>query len=235
MTNTAQAKKWLDEFVVELRLHNVPGAAIGDAVATVQAHCSDSGENAQAAFGDAREYARSLELAPRPLRRREEVHLAGFGLMSITGIFLVLTTGRHALEGEVIPILLSAMVLLAGFLLLFSLVMARLDWLLRTPFWKASLTGGVAFSALVLLAVALHGTVLGTAPTRPLAVVGLVLMLVPPLYGRFFDHGHEDGLIDPRQAEEPQRRRERMQYGLISWGFPVGVVLYVLLTWLIAR
>lgn len=235
MTNTAQAKKWLDEFVVELRLHNVPGAAIGDAVATVQEYCSDSGENAQAAFGDAREYARSLELAPRPLRRREEMHLAGFGLMTITGIFLVLATGPRALEGEAIPIPFSAVVLLGGFLLLFVLVVARLDWLLWAPFWKASLAGGVAFSALVLLAVALHGTVLGTAPARPLAMLGLGLMLVPPLYGQFFAHSHEDGLVDPRQAEEPQRRRERIQYGLISWGFPVGVVLWVLLKWLITR
>ncbi|GAA1343837.1 hypothetical protein [Arthrobacter roseus] len=233
--NTTNSTKWLDSFTLELRLRDVPGVAIGDAVATVEEHCSDSGEDAQSAFGDAREYARSLDLPARHLRPREALRLAGFGLMSITGISLVLSAGPRALDGEAIPVLLSAVVLLAGFLLLFILVMARLDWLMRTSFWKASLTGGVAFSALVLLAVVLHDTVLWTVPALPLAIAGLALMLVPPLYGQFFDRSAEDGLIDPRREEGPQRRRDRVQYGLISWGFPIGVVLYLLLKWLITR
>lgn len=34
---------WYDELVLTLRLRNVRGAAIGDAVAEVRSHCADAG------------------------------------------------------------------------------------------------------------------------------------------------------------------------------------------------
>ncbi|QEE62028.1 hypothetical protein FVA74_10945 [Salinibacterium sp. dk2585] len=50
---------WVEDFVLELRLLDVPGTRIGDALALVESHVAESGETAQDAFGDAREYAKA--------------------------------------------------------------------------------------------------------------------------------------------------------------------------------
>ncbi|MDG4797414.1 hypothetical protein [Micromonospora sp. WMMD1082] len=53
-------RAWREDFVVELRLADVPGDRIGDALATVDAHCADSGQSAAEAFGDPVAYARAV-------------------------------------------------------------------------------------------------------------------------------------------------------------------------------
>src|SRR5690606_28405595 len=57
---------WADAFVLELRLLDVHGTVIGDALAEVDSHCADSGEGARETFGDPVEYARSLDLPRMP-------------------------------------------------------------------------------------------------------------------------------------------------------------------------
>jgi hypothetical protein len=59
-------KKWFDEFVLELRLQQVYGRAIGDAVASARELLADTGQSAEEAFGSARDYAASLELPRAP-------------------------------------------------------------------------------------------------------------------------------------------------------------------------
>ena len=56
---------WAQELTTELRIRGVDGTAIGEALATAEAHCRDSGESALDAFGPAREYA---ETVPAPAR-----------------------------------------------------------------------------------------------------------------------------------------------------------------------
>lgn len=53
---------WAEAFLLELRLRDVPGRAIGDALTEVESHCVESGEPAAEAFGDPTAYARSLDL-----------------------------------------------------------------------------------------------------------------------------------------------------------------------------
>lgn len=53
---------WAETFLLELRLRDVPGRAIGDALAEIESHCVESGETATEAFGDPTAYARSLDL-----------------------------------------------------------------------------------------------------------------------------------------------------------------------------
>ncbi len=57
---------WADAFLLQLRLADVPGRHIGDALAEVASHCAESGESAAEAFGDPVEYARSLDLPAGP-------------------------------------------------------------------------------------------------------------------------------------------------------------------------
>ncbi|GAA1351817.1 hypothetical protein [Falsarthrobacter nasiphocae] len=58
---TTENGTWEEEFVLELRLDDVTGKAIGDALAVVRSHCEDTGETPYVAFGDPQAYARSLE------------------------------------------------------------------------------------------------------------------------------------------------------------------------------
>lgn len=59
-TWTKTHSDWADQFVIELRSLNVPGHEIGNQVATVYAHCEETGESPEEAFGNPVTYARSL-------------------------------------------------------------------------------------------------------------------------------------------------------------------------------
>ncbi len=61
---------WVEAMLLELRLQGVSGERIGAALAEVEAHVVDSGQNAEEAFGDPVEYARSLGLPPEPAQSR---------------------------------------------------------------------------------------------------------------------------------------------------------------------
>ncbi|WP_104177225.1 hypothetical protein [Cryobacterium sp. Y50] len=62
MNVTSSNKKWFDELTLELRMRDVFGHAIGDAVATARELLLDTGQSAEEAFGPARAYAASLDL-----------------------------------------------------------------------------------------------------------------------------------------------------------------------------
>ena len=81
---TTPLQQWLDELTLELRLHHVTGAAIGDALATVTEFVQDSGQEPEEAFGSARIYAQQLAAeAPKTPREgfRRQVGLSTFGLV----------------------------------------------------------------------------------------------------------------------------------------------------------
>ena len=66
MIRTDTDTKWFDELVLELRLQQVYGRAIGDTVASARELLADTGQSAEEAFGPAREYAASLDLPRAP-------------------------------------------------------------------------------------------------------------------------------------------------------------------------
>ena len=58
---------WRDNFVIALRLRNISGSQIGDALAQVDEHCTDSGEAPEEAFGDPVAYATHVAEQVRPV------------------------------------------------------------------------------------------------------------------------------------------------------------------------
>ena len=54
---------WCDDFVVELRLIDVPGPVIGDHLGEVETHCSATGETPEEAFGEPAAYATQIAQA----------------------------------------------------------------------------------------------------------------------------------------------------------------------------
>jgi hypothetical protein len=66
MMQQTSDRKWFDQLVMELRLRQVHGSAIGDTVASARELLSDTGQQAEEAFGSARDYAAALELPSAP-------------------------------------------------------------------------------------------------------------------------------------------------------------------------
>jgi len=83
-------ERWAEDLILELRLLGLSGDQIGAALSEVESHCVDSGEPAADAFGDAREYARSLGLEPR-----EDV--SGLALLRSVGPVVVEVVGMMPL------------------------------------------------------------------------------------------------------------------------------------------
>jgi hypothetical protein len=90
--------RWADDFILELRMLDVPGRSIGDALVEVGSYCAESGESAQEAFGDPVTYARNLDLPNVPLTRAGLGSilpwvLQPIGLLLLTGAASTLRTG----------------------------------------------------------------------------------------------------------------------------------------------
>jgi hypothetical protein len=92
--------EWADAFVVELRLADVPGAVIGDALAEVGSHCAESGESPHDAFGDPVEYARSLDLPAGPQVGTPSLGSAVPWALQALGVLLVAAAAPPLAEGE---------------------------------------------------------------------------------------------------------------------------------------
>lgn len=172
---------WRDDLVVELRLHDVPGDAIGAALAEVEAHCLDSGQSAQDAFGDPRAYGAALaEAAGR--RDDEPVPLRTVGPAAVETLGMVATiTGAVAwLRGEPAQAHLSVVVVVV---LLGAAMVATTRWptpvlryLLEAPPWRVVLVSLLVPGVAVGVAL-LAPTASVALPAGPLTAAGLALLV----------------------------------------------------------
>jgi hypothetical protein len=53
-------RKWCNDFVIELRLQDQSGPVIGERLAEIEGHCTETGESPEEGFGSARDYARQV-------------------------------------------------------------------------------------------------------------------------------------------------------------------------------
>lgn len=112
---------WLEKFAVTLAVRDVAGASIGDAIAEVDSYVLESGESAEAAFGEPVAYARSLGLA-RTGRQHETRFLHGAMIaVALLGICLAAAialatrdTTRYGIAvGDVVSVVLIAIFFVA--------------------------------------------------------------------------------------------------------------------------
>jgi hypothetical protein len=82
---------WRDNFVIALRLRNISGSHIGDALAQVDAHCTDSGEAPEEAFGDPVAYATDVAEQVRPVDLALSMPPLRAGLLGLAVLFAVPT------------------------------------------------------------------------------------------------------------------------------------------------
>ncbi|QGQ18215.1 hypothetical protein GC089_01685 [Cellulomonas sp. JZ18] len=203
---------WRDDLVVELRLHDVPGDAIGAALAEVEAHCLDSGQSAQEAFGDARAYGAALAAAagrrddePVPLRTVVPAAVETLGIVATT-------SGAVAwLRGEPSEVHLAALVVLlavgAGMVAITRWPTPVLRYLLEGSVWRIVLASLLVPGTSVAAAL-LAPEVAVELPAAPLAVLGLALLVTGTVLTlRSRARLHQDPVRSPTATARPGRDR----------------------------
>ncbi|HLT85009.1 MAG TPA: hypothetical protein VKZ83_12315 [Phototrophicaceae bacterium] len=132
-------QEWCDDFVVELRLRDVPGTVIGDHLAEVETHCGESGETPREAFGEPVEYARHLaeESGPEPVTGVWTVVLLSVG--QLVGLLVGTSAAWSWARGEELSYNLAqigAVALLTAVVLVVPAVLrplVRRPWAVGTP------------------------------------------------------------------------------------------------------
>lgn len=237
MTITTSDKKWFDEFVLELRLRDVRGPAIGDAVASARELLADSGQVAEEAFGPARAYAESLELP-----RETGAGLATRGLWpALLGLiaFLIFTQAASAWFLHepflVSPAQMAIFAAIAGMIALLpfylNVVVRRLWLLILLP-----LVGGMLGLLANVLSPASPAEAWLVFDPVPCMVIGAVAMVALSVWSTIQSvrRGNADDIVDPlTSAADARSRGGRVFAILTNWLFPVFtsvLMLVVLLT-----
>lgn len=99
---------YTNQLVWELRKRGVSGEVIGDAVAQIESHCADSGEDPRIVFGPADVYAASFSQEDTARNRwpRYVLHgLAGFILAALAAISLTMLLRDQSVLWGVIAVI----------------------------------------------------------------------------------------------------------------------------------
>lgn len=235
--------RWAEAMLIELRLQGVGGAHVGEALGEVDSHCAESGEEAQDAFGDPVEYARSLGLPTSPEQEPTATARAVLPtVVQLVGMFLTLWSVPALVAGDPVDVsvgqALGAVVLAAAVGVLAWRAEPVLRMLVHRPVGGA-LAIGAGATALVLPLLLLQ-TELFAVPAVPALVLGgaLLGLGVGMELRRATGLRSTDPVVAPLQdpATTARRRREGRRIGLLgvllvpAW----TVVVAVLLGWLAA-
>lgn len=106
---------WLRDFALLLRLRGVDGAQIGDALAVVESHCDDSGQEPKDAFGEPASYLATLRFESPRTSWTTAVILPVLGL--VVGVNLALGAVLNWSDGVAITVgLLASMLVFIAFI-----------------------------------------------------------------------------------------------------------------------
>lgn len=226
--------RWRDELVLTLRLRDVSGAQIGDAVAHVESYCAESGESAEEAFGDARTYAQSLPFdAPLPSSTFVPLsHLLRLGV-SLAGMFVTVEAVSGWVSQETPSLSLGVLVAVVVVVLVAVLVTRRLEWVVRHP-WLGALAlvpgMGVTMAALLLL----DQPVLSVPPV-PMTIFGILLLVGPSVWETARRSAADaDLVVSPLDDPEDARRANGRSTLLAAWIIPLMSIPAVALVAVVA-
>ena len=201
-------RRWAEDFVVEQRLLGVPGGRIGDALVTVESHVRESGERAQEAFGDPREYAKALTGAEEPPM-----------LGSTTVVSLVLGLVGMLIALQALPPWLSgtAVEITGGVLVVAGIIAVLMTALLVAPAaamrivverrWIGVILPFALIGGFVAVLLALPEPLFELSAV-PTGLVGLLLVVVSSVLG-WFDYD-DDPVTAPGA---PPRRPDLARWG----------------------
>lgn len=191
-------RRWFDDFTVELRLLDVPGDAIGDALASAREFLADSGGTPAEVFGDPHEYAQSLDLPREPVSRGDWAKVLVPACLGMLGFFAV--AAAVSSSDASIDITVSGFLLIVTALALAACAPALLTFILRRPMWQTVLAGGCFGVFQVLVALLAKDVVLFALPAVPTALLGGALLLSTSLWGQFRKGVTDDPVVEPLSA-----------------------------------
>ena len=209
-----QHQQWCDDFVLELRMRDVPGAVIGDHLAEVEAHCVESGESPAEAFGPATDYARRLDTETEPGRVGGSWTVGALAAGKVIALIVGTSAAFPWVRGEELTYNGVQLASLAVVLIVLLSLPLLVRLLIERP-WR------VGLPLIVVGALAGAGSAAGgrldlpTVLSLPAAVVTLGLFVVVLVmswaeYRVLGGEGDGDPVISPLtppDAVQPRRRR----------------------------
>lgn len=199
MNTVTETRDWNDRFVLRLRGIGVPGPQIADALKTVEAHCADTGESPQEAFGDPAEYAESLGFTPRL-----ELGSALWALPAFLGTSFTINGLTDAVRGVPTPITawdLAMWGVVVGFGVLVAVALTRL----RNP-WLVLGALIVVLTVLSVVASRLGGPMLLEVNPWVVLAVGVALVIGTVL--SLWRGSRADRVVDPVDGTDMVQRDE---------------------------
>ncbi|MFD1860749.1 hypothetical protein EHW97_11435 [Aeromicrobium camelliae] len=171
---------WVEQFILEARLRDVPGDRIGDALTEANAHCRDAGETAEHAFGDPAAYARAIA-SGRPAERTDWFRLLAPSVVQLVGVVVTLNGVGAWAAGDAVTVtwgMAAMLVLLCLNVVALALVLDRaLSTIVRRPVLSAVVAGGAAaVAAGAVAALLLIETPLVVLPFGAVLVVGVIIL-----------------------------------------------------------
>ena len=229
-TKTAPHKKWLDQLTLELRLNDVSGKSIGDALATVEEFLADSGQSPEEAFGTPREYAERLT-AEGELSAKKDLR----GRITWTAASLVIFL---VFSAALTPWFKGGPLLIGGPQLLCLAVMAALvltlplylPYVIRN-FWAmvaVPVIGGAAGLLSAVLTPKSADDALLTLSPAPVLLISVGLLIVLSVAGTVMTlRAESDLVISPLDATQAKAQKARWLELITEWLFPIlaGVLL----------
>ncbi len=213
--------KWRDEFILAMRLNDASGERIGDALATADTHCAESGESAHAAFGPPTEYADSLVVPPR--REGFGARFAGGILLGLMGMLIVpravgawvngadVTVTDGNIVALVVTLVLAGAIIFLPRRALLLLGKAKFAWI-----WLATILLIVA----LVLAQLLFRQDVAEISWIPVLLAGVALLVINVTL-TWRDLARPDAIQDPRSPRTPFRG---VQW-ITALSFPIGTLL----------
>lgn len=212
---SATHKKWVDAFVIELRLEGVSGATIGDELTTVFSHCEETGEAPEQSFGAPKDYARSLG-HPVPEQPGEYVSIVLPMLLQVFILFVftysmraVANAHNFMLNGVVLGCWAGSLVVILA--MIFGL---RIRTLIEKP-WTLILGFILAIGLGVSGAIASQKDLplIVNVPAMPVAVGSGVLLLVATAWAVRSSYKtakeDDDALVSPLDSGQEQERAKK--------------------------
>ncbi|MHA7270621.1 hypothetical protein [Arthrobacter sp. HLT1-20] len=223
-------QEWLDELILELRIREVTGAAIGETVASVKEFMADSRTPPLEEFGTARDYANTLDLPTIPAgKTRNAVLRAGIGIAGFFGFNVAMLPWLHheQLSMNALEVLwmLVPLILVATLPLYLNAGIRRM-WVLAAAYC-------VGMLAMILSSVAAPQP--GEQPwisvnPGPLLLTSVLAMLAVSVAGTISaTRDPDDRLRDPLENLRAARRRSvyaRIGDITVQWIFPLAALAY---------
>ena len=201
-------QKWLEGLTIELRLLDVNGTRIGDAVATAREFLADSGAQAEESFGSARYYAAELRL-PATADVAKGVWGAtlrsGLGLLGLMALLETVVPLRHQTDvtiGLGMALITIAVLAIIAFLprLLPTIIVRIVSHGKVRAFIEGAAVGLVTTLVFVLISLWSEDRIVFSVPALPVFIGAIVLLIAPPLWAQFHHSYKADPIVPPGSA-----------------------------------